>query len=169
MTNTVAGLAAALLRCWNLCGRCPHLTSQVSASGSPSGHPLARRGCWFRGRRKTYDLSVNRIPAKCVNDFLRRRVRVNFRQTRTVSSEYRRRHQDHDGTLPLPHTTNVGALCNGATGWPHWAKGVAPDPQGRCSPGRAGTADTGRSSTPHKPAAGSHRSIPSTKSKRPGG
>jgi hypothetical protein len=33
--------------------------------------------------------------------------------------------------------------------------GVAPDPQGRCCPDRAETAGTGRSSPPHKPAAGS--------------
>jgi hypothetical protein len=42
-----------------------------------------------------------------------------------------------------------------ATGWPWWAQEVAPDPRCRCCPGRAGTAGTGRSSTPHKPAAGS--------------
>ena len=49
-----------------------------------------------------------------------------------------------------PHgfTAYVSALS-----WPHWAQGVATDPQGRCCPGQAGMAGTGRSSTPHKPAA----------------
>jgi hypothetical protein len=88
------------------------------------------------------------MPGKCVNDFLRRRVRVNFRQTRTVSSEYRRRHQDHDGILPLPQATNVGGLCNGATGWPRWAQGVAPGPS--------------RSMLPWSSRNGGYRSVPST-------
>ena len=61
-----------------------------------------------------------------------------------------------------PHSSTCRCMagarpCLGgcATGWPPLPQGVAPDPRGRHCPGRAGTAGTGRSSTPNTPAAGS--------------